>query len=63
MDPDKDETIRMYKPEAMCKMYVAMIHAVVLMFKALIFSFACACSFNFALKLDQDKANALKVQA
>jgi hypothetical protein len=30
MDKDKDTPIRKYKPEAMCKTYVAMIHAVVL---------------------------------
>ena len=45
MDRDKDAPIRKYKPEAlaMCKTYVAMIHAVVFVnFNMLIF-FICMC--------------------
>jgi hypothetical protein len=41
MDKDKSTPFRKYKPEAMCNICVAMIHAVV-NFDMLIFSFACA---------------------
>ncbi len=59
MHKDRDAPIQKYKPEAMCKPYIAMIHVV-----AFSISIRCfvlhlhvptALTFKIAFELDQDK--------
>jgi hypothetical protein len=50
-----------YKPEARCKMYIPMIHAIFLSaFNTPSFSFECTHSFGLAFELEQDKDTRIK---